>query len=138
MLTARREKFAINLFKGIPQREAYLQAGFSSRHRSLPALDVDASRLANSPQIILRVNELRSKVTAGIVSDKIMSETERREKLSLISRAPVKEKWVKPRDVIASIQEQNKMDKLYETGAINYTEIKILVVREDASQKCET
>lgn len=83
-LTGKQEKFAFNLFNGMPQRESYLQAGYSG-NRSIASIDVDASRLAKNPKIVLRFKELKEKSD----SDKIMKPQERRERLSEIGRGRI-------------------------------------------------
>lgn len=122
MLTKRQELFAQNLFSGMTQRESWIKAGYSSNY-PLEMVDIHACQLANSDKVKIRLNELNDKV----VSPLIATEIERKEILSTISRTALKQ--VKARDNIAAIQELNRMEKLYDTGAIHYTGIKILVVR---------
>lgn len=81
-LTPKQERFCLNLFEGLSQREAYLKAGYSSN--MLPAtLDQNACRLAANSNVVARLAELRSKAE----SDKVMTVTERKERLSEIARA---------------------------------------------------
>ncbi len=68
-LTQKQERFATNLLQDISQREAFLQAGYSTRNRSPSAIDVDASRLANSPKILLRLAELRKEASKALVAN---------------------------------------------------------------------
>ena len=56
-LTPKQEAYTLRLFKGESQRKAY-DAVYSFKG-SQNALDVEASRLANSPKISLRLKELR-------------------------------------------------------------------------------
>ena len=80
-LTQKQENFTLNLFQGMSQREAYVQAGYSDK--GLPnAIDVHASELAKNSKVIVRLSQLREKAE----SDKIMTVKERKERLSEISR----------------------------------------------------
>jgi len=89
MLTQKQEQFCLNLVQDMPQREAYIKAGYSSK--MLPAtIDHNASVLASTNKILARVAELRSKAEAAAVKVKtayIMNEQERRERLSEIANA---------------------------------------------------
>ncbi len=70
MLTAKQEKFALNLFGGMSQREAYVQAGYSPKQ--LPAtLDKHAYDLAKSDQIVSRLVELNKKAESDAVANKL-------------------------------------------------------------------
>ena len=81
-LTVKQEKFTLNLFVGMSQREAYIQAGYSSN--MLPGvIDNHASLLAKKGEVKVRLQELQEQAE----SDKIMSVKERKERLSEISRA---------------------------------------------------
>ena len=80
-LTQKQENFTLNLFQGMSQREAYVQAGYSDK--GLPnAIDVHASELAKNSKVTVRLSQLREKAE----SDKIMTVKERKERLSEISR----------------------------------------------------
>lgn len=106
-LTPKQERFARNLFSGMSQREAWIQAGYSSKYA--PAvIDVNACRLAT--RIKLRLAELNAQVTSKLIAN----ETERQEILSEIARKPNKEP-VTAKERVLSIAELNKMDKVYET-----------------------
>lgn len=80
-LTTKQEQFVLNVFSGMPQREAYLKAGYSS-NTSMAVIDVQSSRLSKNAKVLLRLEELRQKVA----SDKIMEVRERKERLSEIAR----------------------------------------------------
>jgi phage terminase small subunit len=80
-LTQKQENFALNIFSGMPQREAYLKAGFSSR-QTLPSIDVRACELAKSSKVLVRLAELRAEAK----NDKIADYQERQEILSEIAR----------------------------------------------------
>jgi phage terminase small subunit len=57
-LTGKQERYARFLFEGMSQREAWGEAGYSIKYA--PAIiDVNASRLANSNKVKLRIEELR-------------------------------------------------------------------------------
>lgn len=60
-LTIKQERFAQGLFAGKSQREAYRQA-FNTKKMSDNAVDVEASNLANSPKITLRLDELTNEL----------------------------------------------------------------------------
>lgn len=67
-LTQKQEKFTLNLFKGLSQREAYIQAGYSSNQ--LPAtIDRHAYELANTDKILARFNELREAAKNAAIAD---------------------------------------------------------------------
>lgn len=80
-LTTKQEKYACNIFSGMSNHEAYLQAGYSG-NASSAVIDVNASRLANSTKVLLRIDELRKQIS----DDKIMPVQERKERLSEIAR----------------------------------------------------
>lgn len=81
-LTQKQENFTQNLFKGLSQREAYIQAGYSGKQ--LPAtLDENAWKLSNNKGVVARLVELNQKT-----EDKsVMTVLERKQKLSIIGRA---------------------------------------------------
>lgn len=82
--TQKQERFALNLFKGMSQREAYIQAGYSSIS-SLVTIDRHASDLANNGKVLARLAELRKKAEDASV----MNVLERKQRLSEIGRARV-------------------------------------------------
>ena len=102
-LTAKQEQFALNLFKGLSQRDAYIAAGYSSNQKS-STIDEDASRLAKDSKILARLAELR----AEAAGDDIADVTERKRKLTEILRKSDAEA-----NVIRAIAEHNKMDGSY-------------------------
>lgn len=101
MLTQKQELFTLNLFKGMTQREAWIQAGYSSNY-AMAIVDKHACELANAGKIKGRLAELR---LPNVNSTKMLVQ-EREEKLSSIARD------VKG-DNIRAIQELNKMDGSY-------------------------
>lgn len=81
-LTQKQETFALNIFKGATQREAWKEAGYSTRY-PIAHIDRDASLLANSPKILQRLEELRRKTEDASVMDVL----ERKQVLTEIGRA---------------------------------------------------
>lgn len=81
-LTPKQNAFARNLFKGMSERVAYINAGYSSSQ--LPAtLDRNACLLAKNPKIVTRLAKLQAEADAAA----IMSIQERKARLSEIGRA---------------------------------------------------
>lgn len=115
-LTQKQENYTQLLFKGVEQNKAWGDAGFSTNY-SMEVLAVNASRLANSTKVKLRLGELRG----AVASVNIMKVTERQERLSEIARANVillkrdsdVEADVRFTDNIRAIAELNKMDGDY-------------------------
>jgi hypothetical protein len=83
-LTDKQERFALALFKGLSQREAYKEAGYSNK-TSFPAIDVNASKLAKNTKVLLRLSELRKRAEDNAVMDVL----ERKIKLSKIVRGDI-------------------------------------------------
>uniref|UniRef100_A0A6M3K2A3 Putative terminase n=1 Tax=viral metagenome TaxID=1070528 RepID=A0A6M3K2A3_9ZZZZ len=81
MLTSKQEKFALNLFKGLTQRESWIQAGYSDRY-VVAWIDSHACRLANSGKIKSRLQELRS----AVAKDDVASFEERQRILTELAR----------------------------------------------------
>jgi len=84
MLTQKQENFTLNLFQGMTQREAWIQAGYSDRY-SPSIIDINACRLADKTKIKLRLDELRAEAAEGAV----MSLQEMLETHTEIARARV-------------------------------------------------
>jgi phage terminase small subunit len=83
-LTEKQERFTLNLFEGMSQREAYLKAGYSSN--MLPAtLDQNACRLAANSNVLARLGELHQLA----VDSSIASVMERQQILTEIARAKI-------------------------------------------------
>lgn len=80
-LSQRQEKFALNLFSGMTQREAWGKAGYSTKY-SPAFIDSNACNMAKTIKIQTRLAELRNQVS----NDKVMSVQERKERLSEIAR----------------------------------------------------
>jgi len=81
-LTPKQERFALNLFSGMSQREAYIQAGYG-KGSSLTTIDNHAYELAHNGEIMARLNELHAEVK----SEKIADKAECEEILTEIARA---------------------------------------------------
>ena len=125
-LTAKQEKFAQLLFQGVTQYDAYMQTYSPTDNRNIA--DVAAHRVASSSKIRLRLAELSAKAESETVATVI----ERKERLSEFIREDIVSKTGNLIRIsnIASIQELNKMDKLYSEGGNTYNDIKVLIVRE--------
>lgn len=128
-LTAKQEQFALNLFKGLSQRDAYIQAGYSSNQKS-SSIDEVASRLTANIKIVSRLSELRASAAGSDIADVV----ERKRKLTEILRKSEAEA-----NVIRAIAEHNKMDGSYapEQKAIQ-GEITIKVVYGEAPDGVES
>ena len=113
MLTQRQEAFTLNLFKDVPQNEAWGLAGYSTNY-SQEVIAVNASRLANSTKVKLRLQELRQPA----VNSAIATVDERRERLSTFIREDLESDrgTVIRHSNIQATAELNKMEQVYETG----------------------
>ncbi len=60
-LTIKQEKYAQGLFMGLTQREAYKQA-YDAENMSDEAIDVEACRLAQNPNVALRLEQLNNEL----------------------------------------------------------------------------
>ena len=79
-LTQRQENFCLNILKGMTQREAYIKAGYANGKQAV--VNINACRLAQNTNVLLRLQELRQKT-----EDKnIMDVKERKQRLSEIAR----------------------------------------------------
>lgn len=81
-LTQMQEKFCLNIFQGMSQREAYLKAGYSA-NMALSVIDVKASELAHNGKVVVRIQELRQKAEDASIADV----KERKQILTEIARA---------------------------------------------------
>jgi len=81
-LTQKQDRFALFLFEGLSQREAWIKAGYSSKYA--PAIiDSNACRMEKTTKIQARLAELRAEVKSAA----IMNVEERQERLTEIARA---------------------------------------------------
>ena len=81
ILSAKQERFVQNLFTGMTQREAWIQAGYSSNY-SMAFLDSNACKLANKTKIKARFAELNQKT----VDETVAAPFERKQILTEIAR----------------------------------------------------
>lgn len=79
-LTQKQEIFAQGIFKGMYQRDAYIEAYRPSY--ALSTIDANASRLAHNEKVLARLKELNE----AIETDTIASVTERKQVLTEIMR----------------------------------------------------
>ncbi len=83
-LTQKQQNFALNLFRGMSQREAYLQAGYSPRQVAT-TLDRNACVLSKNNKVVARQEELRQKAE----DDSVATVLERRQVLTEILRGRI-------------------------------------------------
>ena len=110
-LTPKQERFALNLFKGLSQRESYIQAGYSS-NTQIAGLDVHASNLANSAKVLLRLRELQEEAKDETIGDV----RERQQRLTVFMREDIVNKegeFVRTSNIQAT-SELNKMTHIYD------------------------
>ena len=60
LLTAKQEKYVQGLVAGLSQRQAYIEAGYSTKGHTETTIDANASRLFNNSKVLARFNELMS------------------------------------------------------------------------------
>lgn len=108
MLTQKQEAFTLGLFKGESEIDSWRNAGYSTNY-STDAVYVNASRLAHSTKVKLRLAELRDAAASPL----IMSETKRKELLSAQAERPITTMGTGKERVLA-IKELNLMEKVYE------------------------
>ena len=68
-LTQKQENFTLNLFRDVPQNAAWGNAGYSTKY-SPQVIAVNASRLANSTKVQLRLAELRAEAASSAVMNR--------------------------------------------------------------------
>lgn len=132
MLTTKQERFARFIFQGMTQREAWGKAGYSTNY-SIETLDHNASVAANSNKIKTRLNELRDKAALP----DIMTVIERKVRLSDLAREDiVNDKGMPVRSSnIASIQELNKADGVYDESGTQDNRVFNLIVTEETAER---
>jgi len=134
MLTTKQEKFTINVFKGMTQRDAYIDAYHPSY--AIGTIDANASRLANSEKVLARLAELQGKVEAKAIA----TVGERKERLSEIARAELRSPAT-PKEAIMAITELNKMEHVYDTNPqilLDGRTINVIVKNEEAKKLTES
>jgi phage terminase small subunit len=155
-LTQKQENFCLNIVSGMTQREAWVKAGYSSKYAAA-IIDKNACELAAESKIQGRIAELRDKAADSTIMSVIerkqrLSEIARgktvdfvdkhgninteAENNAAIAEITVEEslrdtrtKRVKLHNPVQAIQELNKMEHVYEVGAV-INDIKVLIVRE--------
>ena len=122
-LTQKQEAFTQDLFKGMYQREAYIDAYHPSC--ALETIDANASRLASNVKVVARLKELNAKTE----DDSVATVIERKQRLTKFIREDIEsDKGVVIRkDNIAATTELNKMEKVYESGILIDNRTQILI-----------
>jgi phage terminase small subunit len=100
-LTQKQDNFVRFLFMNLPQREAYIKAGYSNKP-AVAIVDKNASVLAANSKIVVRLAELRKQADDA----SIMDVKERKQVLTFLAR-------MKGYKGVAAISELNKMDGAY-------------------------
>jgi len=113
-LTPKQERYTLNLFKGMYQRQAYIDA-YQPTY-ALAIVDSNASRLAHNEQVVARLQELNSEIVTRTI-DNIMSVEQRKERLSALAN--------KDKTPIQAIAELNRMEHIYENATININNLVI-------------
>ena len=106
-LTQKQEQFTLNLFKGMNQRESYIDA-FNPTY-AIPTIDANASILARHQKVLARLTELRQPA----VDDSIATVEERKQRLTEITRFQPLPESINARDRVLAISELNKMEGSY-------------------------
>ena len=75
MLTNKQEAFVLNLFKGLTQRESWIQAGYSSNY-PLVNIDSNACQLASKTKIKQRLDELKAIEAEKLIAESVADKTE--------------------------------------------------------------
>lgn len=118
MLTAKEEKFCINVFSGMTYTDAYRDA-YDSENMSDKTINEKASLMAKKDKIRTRIQQLRSEAN----SDKILSAIQRKEILTdIVLNRDNDDSRMKAIDIL------NKMDGEYITkieGDIGIKEIRV-------------
>lgn len=118
MLTAKEEKFCINVFSGMTYTDAYRDA-YDSDNMSDKTINEKASLMAKKDKIRTRIQQLRSEAN----SDKILSAIRRKEILTdIVLNRDNDDSRMKAIDIL------NKMDGEYITkieGDIGIKEIRV-------------
>jgi len=127
----RHEKFALAIFKGMSQKDAAIEAGYSPR-----TAIASASRLLTNVNIASRITQLQSQTE----SEAIMSVKERKERLSEIAKEDIysyKGTLMRTGN-ISAISELNKMEGEYPATKLEHDlgeGTKILWMKEVSSEE---
>lgn len=87
-LTKKQEKFVAELLKGKSQHDAYKAAYDTSRMKD-SSIDVNASKLAKSAKVALRLEQLRTKVEKRAEEQTVMSAVEVLKEIEKIAKGDV-------------------------------------------------
>ncbi len=104
-LTDKQEHFVQCLLKGMTQVDAFKAAYDCSGYSSDAAIYVDASRLADKPNVVLRLKEL----TKAVDDDTVLSLREKYQICAKIARNDE----ARDRDRLVAVDTDNKMRHLY-------------------------
>jgi len=113
-LTQKQERFTLNLFSGMYQRQAYIEA-YGATYQ-LATIDANASRLAHNAKVQTRLAELNNEVATKTIKQ-IMSVDQRKERLTDLAN--------KDKTPIQAIAELNRMEHIYENATININNLVI-------------
>jgi len=138
-LTQKQEIYTQNLFKGMYQRDAYIDAYHPAY--ALSTIDANASRLAKNEKVSARLKELRQKAEDATIADvkerkqvlteiirgrfsefmtqltpeKLKSAALQEIRITTIGKEkPIKTTTIKLNDPVKAIAELNKMEHIYE------------------------
>ena len=115
-LTQKQETFTQNLFKGLTQREAWIQAGYSSKY-DLALVDIHACALAATDKVKIRLAELNQPIIERIIASK---EAKLQTLEDIYGHVPLPE-TITARDRVHAIAEHNKMQGDYEPVKVDLT-----------------
>tara|TARA_Y100000310_G_scaffold187118_1_gene187209 strand:- start:695 stop:1165 length:471 start_codon:yes stop_codon:yes gene_type:complete len=104
MLTKKQELFCVNIFQGMTQRDAWINAGYSDKY-ALVDIDTHACHLANKDKIKTRIDDLRNQAASSAIG----TVQEREEILTDI----YKETKTYPAHKMQAIDIHNKMTNVY-------------------------
>ena len=76
-LTPKQEKFVQGLVSGLSQRQAYIEAGYSSKSQSNATIDSNASRLLADSKVLTRYRDLIQEINSKAVWTREQSINER-------------------------------------------------------------
>ncbi len=109
-LTPKQENFALNLFKGLSQRESWIEAGYSHGY-SLARVDSNACDMVHTMKIQCRLQELQEEAKDHTIADV----RERKQRLTVFTRETIEGKFgISRQSNITAIAELNRMDHVYD------------------------
>lgn len=107
-LSTKHENFCLNYVQSNNQTQAAIEAGYSPISAAGTAVEI-----LKNPQVIARIQELRSK----IADPTIMSVRKRKQRLTEVALSNLNPESIQPGHVMQAIDLLNKMDKIYSDGA---------------------